>query len=231
MQVGTVQQGIEYADELPKLHKEIKRDVSWVGAVSAQADMTIRKACYLTKVVKASKRCASRLPLCVAATERRLCMRRLCSHCPCARSACSMGTYMQLTAHLCLVLQHACKSAVMQDTTAGCVGDIPRLWALNPDLFCCRDADVADAIQADADGPWWARAWWHFDVFIRPWLLRGVAVAAAALSAVLLWCEVAVGISTELSPLSHLVAAFNNQFVAQVLRPTSLAATTQCASR
>lgn len=54
--MGTVQQGIEYADELPKLHKEIKRDVSWVGAVSAQADMTIRKACYLTKVVKASKR-------------------------------------------------------------------------------------------------------------------------------------------------------------------------------
>ena len=80
----------------------------------------------------------------------------------------------------------------------------------------CRDAGVADAIEADSTGPWWARTWWHFDVFVRPWLLRGVAVAAAALSAVVLWGEVAVGVSANLSPLSHLVAAFENQFLSQV---------------
>jgi hypothetical protein len=57
MQAGTVQQGVEYADELPKLHREIKRDVSWVGAVRAQADITICDACLLTRVCKAQQGC------------------------------------------------------------------------------------------------------------------------------------------------------------------------------
>ena len=52
-----MQQGVEYADELPKLHKEIKRDVSWVAAVRAQADLTISDAVRLTRIVKAGQGC------------------------------------------------------------------------------------------------------------------------------------------------------------------------------
>jgi hypothetical protein len=59
LQVGTVQQGVQYADELPKLHKEIKRDVSWFGATNAQLEITIKKACHLTLVVQASQGCAA----------------------------------------------------------------------------------------------------------------------------------------------------------------------------
>lgn len=52
--------GVEYADELPKLHAEIKRDVSWVLAIQAQAAITTREACRLSRIVKASQMCASR---------------------------------------------------------------------------------------------------------------------------------------------------------------------------
>lgn len=48
---------MQYTDELPKLHKEIKRDVSWVGAIEKRAEITIADACHLMRVVKASQGC------------------------------------------------------------------------------------------------------------------------------------------------------------------------------
>lgn len=57
VQVGAVQQGVRYTDELPKLHKEIKHDVHWIGSIHAQADRVVKVCVHLTEVVKASKGC------------------------------------------------------------------------------------------------------------------------------------------------------------------------------
>ena len=66
--------------------------------------------------------------------------------------------------------------------------------------------------------PLLSRLWWNFVVFVRPWVYRAVAVGAAALSALILWGEVAVGFSAALSPLSFLATetAASNEFVEQV---------------
>lgn len=55
VQVGAVQQGVRYTDELPKLHKEIKHDVHWIGSIHAQADRVVKVCVRLTEIVKASK--------------------------------------------------------------------------------------------------------------------------------------------------------------------------------
>jgi hypothetical protein len=55
VQVGAVQEGVRYTDELPTLHKEIKRDVYWIGAIHAQANRVCKGAVRLTEIVKAAK--------------------------------------------------------------------------------------------------------------------------------------------------------------------------------
>jgi LMBR1-like membrane protein len=63
------------------------------------------------------------------------------------------------------------------------------------------------------------RAWWNYLVYVRPWLYRGAAVAAAALSALILWGEVMVGFSASLSPLSYIMTVTRDQFFEQVRLP------------
>ena len=55
VQVGQVEEGVRYTDELPQLHAEVKRDVHWIGAIHAQADLVCKRAVHLTTVVKASQ--------------------------------------------------------------------------------------------------------------------------------------------------------------------------------
>jgi hypothetical protein len=57
VQVGHVEEGVRYADELPQLHAEVKRDVHWIGAIHAQADLVCKRAVHLSAVVKASEGC------------------------------------------------------------------------------------------------------------------------------------------------------------------------------
>lgn len=57
VQVGQVEEGVRYTDELPQLHAEVKRDVHWIGAIHAQADLVCKRAVHLTAVVKASQGC------------------------------------------------------------------------------------------------------------------------------------------------------------------------------
>jgi hypothetical protein len=47
-------------------------------------------------------------------------------------------------------------------------------------------------------------------------VLKAAAVAAAALSAVIVWGEVMAGASKHLSPLHLLIKASENEFIAQV---------------
>lgn len=61
VQVGAVQQGVRYTDELPKLHKEIKHDVHWIGSIHAQADRVVKVCVRLTDIVRASKGCGPQL--------------------------------------------------------------------------------------------------------------------------------------------------------------------------
>ena len=46
---------MQYTDELPTLHKEIKRDVHWIGSIHAKADRVVKICVQLTEIVKATK--------------------------------------------------------------------------------------------------------------------------------------------------------------------------------
>lgn len=57
---------------------------------------------------------------------------------------------------------------------------------------------------------------WSWTVQAQPSVLQGVAVAAGVLSAVIVWCNVAVGISSSLSPLYLLITWTKHEFFSQV---------------
>ena len=93
----------------------------------------------------------------------------------------------------------------------------------------CRDLESSAALGSEsAHASAFARGWWYFIVFVRPWMFRGVAVSLATLSALILWGEVTVGFSANLSPLAHLVAAVDSEFLNQV-RPRHCAPLTHAA--
>lgn len=57
---------------------------------------------------------------------------------------------------------------------------------------------------------------WSWTVQAQPPVLQGVAVAAGVLSAVIVWCNVTVGISSSLSPLYQLITWSEHEFFSQV---------------
>ena len=71
---------------------------------------------------------------------------------------------------------------------------------------------------------------WSWTVQGQPPVLQGVAVAAAVLSAMIVWCNVTVGISRSLSPLYHLIAWSEHEFFSQVRSDPVIACSIQLTS-
>lgn len=131
---GRVADGVKYADELAQLHKEIKKEVYWVGAINVRGKSIVQQALRLTEIV---------------------------------------------------------------DTRKG--------------------QSRASRVGLEQPEPAWERLRWNFVCFGLPYILKGLALCAAALSLIILWCEVTTGFSRDLSPLSHMIRSVSAEFVAQFL--------------
>lgn len=68
----------------------------------------------------------------------------------------------------------------------------------------------------DPGVPMFERSVWWGVVNLQPLLLKGAAMAAAALSAVIVWGEIVSGANSKLSPLHLLVRSSQNEFISQV---------------
>lgn len=68
----------------------------------------------------------------------------------------------------------------------------------------------------DPGVPMLERSVWSAVVNLQPLLLKGAAIAAAVLSAVIVWGEIVSGANSKLSPLHLLVRSSQNEFISQV---------------
>ena len=79
----------------------------------------------------------------------------------------------------------------------------------------------------------WAEAKWSYQCRVRPWVLRLMAVAAAAASAVVVWSEATIGTGRDpdLSPFSIMLhsGARRREFLEQLLVALPLGYMSACA--
>jgi hypothetical protein len=85
----------------------------------------------------------------------------------------------------------------------------------------CRDAVIAQ------DASLLEKLNWAWTVRAQPIMLKGAAGAAAALSAIIVWCNVTVGISSYLSPLYLFIKGTQEEIFSQVRGAAVLAGIVQ----